>query len=66
MAPDKVAVKVNEDPEFSAIELAELVKVKVGAVSFSVIVIVTDWEAFYVASLPKTVSILIIAVSSPS
>jgi hypothetical protein len=37
-----VAVKVKDDPAFSAIEVAEVVKVTVGALSFSVIVIVTD------------------------
>ena len=41
VATDNVAVKVNEEPAFSAIELAEEVKVTVGALSFSVIVIVT-------------------------
>ena len=42
VAIDKVAVSVSEDPAFSAIELAELDNVTVGALSFSVIVIVTD------------------------
>ena len=40
VATERVAVKVNEDPEFSAIELAEVDKVTVG--TLSVIVIVTD------------------------
>ena len=42
VATDKVAVNVKDDPAFSVIELAEDVKVTVGALSFSVMVIVTD------------------------
>ena len=42
VATDNVAVKVNEEPAFSAIELAEVANVTVGALSFSVMVIVTD------------------------
>ena len=42
VATDNVAVSVKDDPAFSAIELAEEVKVTVGALSFSLIVIVTD------------------------
>ena len=41
-APDNVAVKVNDDPAFSAIDVALVVSVTVGALSFSVIVMVTD------------------------
>jgi len=37
-----VAVKVKDDPEFSVILEADDVRVTVGALSFSVIVIVTD------------------------
>ena len=37
-----VAVNVNEEPAFSAIELAEVANVIVGELSFSAIVIVTD------------------------
>ena len=37
-----VAVKVNVDPEFSAIEVPEVANVTVGELSFSVTVIVTD------------------------
>ena len=37
-----VAVKVRDDPAFSAIVVAEVANVTVGALSFSVIVIVTD------------------------
>ena len=54
MATDKVAVKVKDDPAFSAIELAEEVKVTVGALSFSEIVIVTDCEPLSVADPPET------------
>ena len=42
VATERVAVSVKDDPAFSAIEDAEVVKVTVGALSFSVIVIVTD------------------------
>ena len=42
VATDRVAVSVKDDPAFSVIELAELDNVTVGALSFSVIVIVTD------------------------
>ena len=42
VATDKVAVKVKDDPAFSAILEAEDVNVTVGALSFSVTVIVTD------------------------
>ena len=38
--PDKVAVSVNDEPAFSAILDALLANVTVGALSFSVIVIV--------------------------
>jgi hypothetical protein len=41
-APDKVAVRVKDEPAFSAIDVALVAKVTVGALSFSVIVIVTD------------------------
>ena len=40
--PDKVAVKVNEVPAFSAILVSLTVNVTVGADSSSVIVTVTD------------------------
>ena len=42
VATERVAVKVREEPAFSAIVVAEVVNVTVGALSFSVIVIVTD------------------------
>ena len=66
VAPDKVAVTVIDDPAFSAIELAVTLKVTVGALSFSVIVTVTDCEPLSVASPPETESIAIVAVSFPS
>ena len=37
-----MAVKVKDDPAFSAILVAEVANVTVGALSFSEIVIVTD------------------------
>ena len=42
VATDKVAVKVSEEPAFSAIEVAEVANVTTGVLSLSVIVIVTD------------------------
>ena len=42
VAPDSVAVTVIEVPAFSAIDVALTPKVTVGALSFSVIVTVTD------------------------
>ena len=41
VATERVAVSVKDEPAFSAIELADEVRVTVGALSFSVIVIVT-------------------------
>ena len=61
-----VAVKVNDDPAFSAIEDAEVDKVIVGELSFSVIVIVTDCVPSSVAEPPETVDIATIPVSFPS
>ena len=61
-----VAVNVNDDPAFSAIELAEDVRVTVGALSFSVMVTVTDCEPLSLAPPPDTLEIDIPAVSSPS
>ena len=66
MATDKVAVKVNEDPAFSAILVADVARVTVGALSFSVIVIVTDCVPSSVADPPETVDIATIPVSLPS
>ena len=40
VATDKVAVKVKEEPAFSAIVVAEVANVTTGVLSFSVIVIV--------------------------
>ena len=42
MGLDKLAVKVKEEPAFSAILVAEGARVTVGALSSLVIVIVTD------------------------
>ena len=42
VATDNVAVKVSEEPAFSVMLEADDVNVTVGALSFSVIVIVTD------------------------
>ena len=61
-----VAVKVNVDPEFSAILVAEVVNVTVGELSFSVMVIVTDCVPLSAASAPETLSIATIPVSLPS
>ena len=67
VATDKVAVKVNDDPAFSSIELAEDVRVTVGALSFSFIVIVTFCGVLLsLADPPETVSIATIPVSLPS
>ena len=55
VATDNVAVSVKDEPAFSAIELAEVDNVTVGALSFSVIVIVTDWVPSSVADPPETV-----------
>ena len=65
-APDRVAVRVNDDPAFSFIELAEEVNVTVGALSFSVMVTVTDCEPLSLAPPPDTPEIDTPAVSSPS
>ena len=61
-----VAVNVNEEPAFSAILEADVVKVIVGELSFSVIVIVTDWVPSSVADPPETEDIATIPVSFPS
>ena len=63
---ESVAVNVREEPAFSFIDAALLVNVTVGALSFSVIVIVTDCDPFSVASPPDTLPIEIIAVSFSS
>ena len=64
MATDNVAVKVNEDPAFSAILVADVARVTVGALSLSVIVIVCD--VVDPASAPTTLAIETVAVSLPS
>ena len=61
-----VAVNVNEEPAFSAILEADVAKVIVGELSFSVIVIVTDCVPSSVADPPETVDIATIPVSFPS
>ena len=66
VATDKVAVKVSEEPAFSAIVVADVSNVTTGVLSFSVTVIVTDWVPLSVASAPETLSIAIIPVSFPS
>ena len=65
-AIELVAVRVNEEPEFSAIEVAEVANVTVGELSFSVIVIVTDCDPLSAASAPETPEIATIPVSLPS
>ena len=61
-----VAVKVKDDPAFSAMLDAEDVRVIVGELSFSLIVIVTDCVPSSVAEPPETVAIATIPVSLPS
>ena len=61
-----VAVKVSEEPAFSAMLVADVAKVTVGELSFSVIVIVTDWFPLSAASAPDTDEIETTAVSLPS
>ena len=64
--PLNVAVNVNDDPAFSAILVALTVNVTVGALSFSVMVIVTDCVPLSLAPPPETLAIEMIAVSFPS
>ena len=66
VALDKVAVKVKDDPAFSAILVADVDNVTTGVLSFSTIVIVTDCDPLSEASAPETDEIEIIAVSFPS
>ena len=63
-----VAVKVKDEPAFSAILKAEDVNVIVGELSFSVIVIVTACGVLFSATpvFPVTPLIAIVAVSLPS
>ena len=65
-AIELVAVKVKDDPAFSAIEVAEVARVIVGELSFSVIVIVTDCDPLSAASAPETPEMATIPVSFPS
>ena len=66
VATDRVAVSVKDDPAFSAILEADVERVTVGVLSFSVIVIVTDCVPSSVAEPPETVDIATIPVSFPS
>ena len=67
VAPDKVAVSVNDVPAFSAIDVALVANVTVGADSFSEIVTLTCCVLFSVTpDFPETLLISIVAVSSPS
>ena len=66
VATDKVAVSVRELPAFSAIDVALVVRVTVGADSLSVIVIVTDCEPLSLALPPDTPDTEMPAVSFPS
>ena len=66
VAADNVAVSVNDEPAFSAIDVALVVSVTVGALSLSVIVIVFDCEPLSVALPPETLLIARMAVSFPS
>ena len=59
-------VNVIVVPTFSATEFVLVESVTVGAVSLSVIVIVTCWAPFSVAEPPDTLEIAITPVSSPS
>ena len=61
-----MAVKVKDDPAFSAILEADVARVIVGELSFSVIVMVTDCVPSSVADPPETVDIATIPVSFPS
>ena len=63
---ERVAVKVNEEPAFSAIEVALVASVTVGDDSFSKIVNVTDCDPPSLAPPPETLSIATTAASSPS
>ena len=57
---------MSEEPAFSAIDDAEVARVTVGALSSSVIVIVTDCVPSSAASAPDTPDIATIPVSLPS
>ena len=66
VAPLKVAVNVNDEPAFYAIDVALVVNVTVGALSFSVIVMVTACVPLSLAPPPETPDTEIPAVSFPS
>ena len=62
-----MAVKVNDEPAFSAIDVSLVASVTIGADSFSEIVTLTCCVLFSVTpDLPETLLISIVAVSSPS
>ena len=65
-APDNVAVNVKDEPAFSAIDVALVVNVTVGAVSLSEIVMVTDCDPLSLAPPPDTLLTDTVAVSSSS
>ena len=66
VATDNVAVSVNEVPAFSAMDVALVASVTVGADSLSVIVIVFDCDPLSAAPPPETLLIARVAVSFPS
>ena len=67
VATDRVAVKDNDEPAFSAIDVSLVASVTVGADSFSEIVTLTCCVLFSVTpDFPETLLISIVAVSSPS
>ena len=53
VAPDRVAVNVKDEPAFSVMDDPLAAKVTVGALSFSVIVKVTDCEPLSLAEPQK-------------
>ena len=63
---DSVAVKVKDEPAFSAIDDALTAKVTDPALSLSVIVIVTVCVPLSVALPPETLLMAIVAASSSS
>ena len=66
VATDRVAVSVKDVPAFSAMDVALVASVTVGADSLSVIVIVFDCHPLSVALPPEILLIARVAVSFPS
>ena len=67
VATDRVAVSVKDEPAFSVMLEVDDVRTTVGALSFSVIVIVTSCGVpLSLAEPPETLSIATIPVSFPS